>query len=64
MFSIQPFKYQVSAVAGELFDLNTHRRMMFSLVGEKFVTEWDGILPVHPLKDNMYVHITFFQRRL
>lgn len=51
-------------MAGELFDLNTHYRMMCSLFDEKFVTEWDGILPVHPLKDNVYVHITFFQRRL
>jgi len=51
-------------VAGELFDLNTHCRMMLSLLDEKFVTEWDGILAFRPLKDNMYVHITFFQRKL
>jgi hypothetical protein len=37
---------------------------MSSLLDEKFDIEWDGILPVHPLKDNMYVQITFFQRRL
>jgi hypothetical protein len=48
-------------VAGELFDLNTHCRMMFSLLDEKFDIEWDGILHVRPLKDNMYVQITVFQ---
>lgn len=54
----------VSAVAGALFDLNTHCRMMLSLLDEKFDIEGDGILCVHPLKDNMYVQITFFQGRL
>ena len=38
--------------------------MMFSLLDEKFDIEWDGILRVFPLKDNMYVQITFFQGRL
>jgi hypothetical protein len=51
-------------VAGALFDLNTHCRMMFLLLDEKFVIEWDGIVPIHPLMDNTYVQITFFQRRL
>jgi hypothetical protein len=51
-------------VAGELFDLNTYCRMMILPLDEKFDIEWDSILPVRPLKDNMYVQITFFQGRL
>lgn len=64
IFSVQAFKCLVSAVAGELFDLNTHCRMMFLPLDEKFDIEWDSILPIRPLKDTMYVQITFFQGRL
>jgi len=38
--------------------------MMILPLDEKFDIEWDSILPVRPLKDNMYVQITFFQGRL
>jgi hypothetical protein len=36
-FSIQPFKCQVSAVAGALSNLNTHCSMVFSLSGKNDV---------------------------
>jgi hypothetical protein len=51
-------------MAGALFDLNTHCRMMFLLLDERFDIELDGIFPIHPSNDNMYAQITFFQRRL
>jgi len=58
------FECLVSAVAGAQFDLNTHCRMMFSLLDDKFDILWNGILRVCPLKDNVYVQITFFQGKL
>lgn len=60
-FSIQPFKWQVSAAAEAQFNLNSHCRTMFSLPDEKDVVHIMGQrCPIHPFKVNfMKLHVVF-----
>jgi hypothetical protein len=48
-FSIQPFKCQVFAAAGALFNINAHCRTMFPYWNAKDVQLMRQIFPVHLL---------------
>jgi len=53
---VWPFKYQLSAAARALFNLNAHHRIFFFLWVKKDV-HLKGHCPIHPLKVNIYMCI-------